>query len=93
MDRVERHHERVTVTRNGKPAVVIISPDDLQEIEETLEVLQDPEAMLEIREALAADDRGDVVEGIEAVRALRPCRMARPPGNTSSALPRRRPVR
>ncbi|MFP5347029.1 MAG: type II toxin-antitoxin system Phd/YefM family antitoxin [Actinomycetes bacterium] len=71
VDRVEREHERVTLTRNGRPAAVLISPDDLAQLEETLEVLADPDALAEIREADAAYARGDVVRGIEAVRALR----------------------
>jgi antitoxin YefM len=71
VDRVECEHERVTVTRNGRPAAVLISPDDLAQLEETLEVLGDPEALAEIREADAAYARGDVVRGVEAVRALR----------------------
>jgi antitoxin YefM len=71
VDRVEHEHERVTLTRNGRPAAVLISPDDLAALEETLEVLGDPEALAEIREADAAYARGDVVRGVEAVRALR----------------------
>ena len=35
VDRVEHQHERVTVTRNGRPVAVIISPADLEELEET----------------------------------------------------------
>ena len=31
IDRVELQHERVTVTRNGRAAAVILSPDDLEE--------------------------------------------------------------
>ena len=30
VDRVEDQHDRVVVTRNGKPAAVLISPDDLE---------------------------------------------------------------
>ena len=71
VDRVEREHERVTLNRNGRPAAVLISPDDLAQLEETLDVLGDPEALAEIREADAAYARGDVVRGVEAVRALR----------------------
>ncbi|MBB3040405.1 type II toxin-antitoxin system prevent-host-death family antitoxin [Nocardioides sp. LMS-CY] len=71
IDRVEREHERVTVTRNGRAAAVIISPDDLAELEETLAVLSDPQAMADIREADAAYRTGDVVRGADAVRALR----------------------
>ncbi len=72
VDRVEHEHERVTVTRNGRPAAIIISPDDLAQLEETLDVLGDPEALADIREADAAYARGDVVRGIASVRALRP---------------------
>lgn len=70
IDRVEQHHERVTITRNGRDAAVLISPDDLAELEETLSVLSDPEALADIREADAAYDRGDVVRGVEAVHQL-----------------------
>lgn len=72
VDRVEREHERITVTRNGKAAAVILSPDDLAELEETLSVLSDPEALADIREADAAYRDGNVLRGVEAVRALRP---------------------
>lgn len=72
VDRVEHQHERVVITRNGHDAAVLISPEDLAELEETLSVLNDPEALRDIREADAAYARGDVVRGVEAVRGLRP---------------------
>jgi antitoxin YefM len=71
IDRVEQQHERVTITRNGRDAAVLISPDDLAELEETLSVLGDPEALADIREADAAYIRGDVLRGVDAVRGLR----------------------
>jgi prevent-host-death family protein len=70
VDRVERQHERVVITRNGREAAVLISPDDLAELEETLSVLSDPAALADIREADAAYAGGDVVRGVEAVRRL-----------------------
>jgi prevent-host-death family protein len=72
VDRVEHHHERITVTRNGRPVAVLISPADLAELEETLDVLSNPEALADIREADGAYAGGDVVRGTEAVRNLRP---------------------
>lgn len=72
VDRVSKHHERVTVTKNGRPVAVVMSPDDLAALEETLDVLSDPEALADIREADAARAQGNVVRGIDAVRALRP---------------------
>jgi prevent-host-death family protein len=71
VDRVEREHDRVVITRNGREAAVLISAADLAELEETLSVLADPEALADIREADAAYARGDVTRGVEAVRALR----------------------
>ncbi|MGH9045350.1 MAG: type II toxin-antitoxin system Phd/YefM family antitoxin [Acidimicrobiales bacterium] len=71
IDRVEYHHERVIVTRNGHEAAVLISPDDLAEMEETIDVLADPDALADIREADQAYARGDVVRGIDVVRRLR----------------------
>ena len=50
---------------------MILSTDDLAEVEETLTVLGDPQALADIREADAAYAAGDVVRGVEAVRALR----------------------
>ena len=71
VDRVEHQHERVIVTRNGRPAAVLISPDDLAQLEETLDVLSDADALADIREADGAYGRGEVVRGVAAVRALR----------------------
>ncbi len=72
VDRVEREHDRVVITRNGRDAAVLISPEDLQQLEETLSVLSDPDALADIREADAAYQRGDVLRGVDAVRRLRP---------------------
>ena len=72
IDRVELRRERVTVTRDGRPVAVILSPEDPAELEETISVLSDPQALPDIREADAASATGDVVRGVDAVRALRP---------------------
>lgn len=71
VDRVQLHHERVIITRNGQDAAVVISPDDLAELEETISALGDPEVLADIREADAAYGRGDVIRGVDAVRRLR----------------------
>ena len=51
-------HERVTITRNGRPAVVLISVEDLEALEETLAILSDSSLMEAIREGEAALDAG-----------------------------------
>ena len=60
--RVEGTHERVTITRNGHAAAVLISPDDLESLEETLDILSDPEAMARLRQAEAEIAAGDVLD-------------------------------
>ena len=71
VDRVEREHERVVITRNGRDAAVLMSAVDLAELEETLSVLSDPDALADIREADATYAQGNVVRGVDAVRRLR----------------------
>ncbi len=61
-------HERVVITRNGEPAAVLVSPDDLAALEETLEILSDPEAMAELRAARAEVEAGTTVELTELRR-------------------------
>lgn len=51
VDRVEDQHDRVVLTRNGKPAAVLISHDDLESLEETLSILSDPALMAQIHES------------------------------------------
>lgn len=59
---VEATHERVTITRNGRPAAVLINPADLEALEETLDVLSDPAAMHLLREGEASVAAGDVLD-------------------------------
>lgn len=68
IDLVEHEHERVVLTRHGRPAAVIISADELESLEDTLELLADPSAMAEIEAAREAAARGDVVSADELRR-------------------------
>ena len=49
VDRTAREHERFLVTRNGVPVAVLLSPDDLESLEETVSILQDEALMESIR--------------------------------------------
>jgi antitoxin YefM len=48
-DRVERQHDRILVTRNGRPSFVLMSPDDLESLEVTLDILSDHELVESLR--------------------------------------------
>jgi antitoxin YefM len=58
VDRVAREHDRVVVTRNGRPVAVLISPDELAGLEEALELLSDDDARASLRRAQAEDEAG-----------------------------------
>lgn len=72
VERVRRDHERVVVTKNGRPAAVLISLEDLESMEETLAVLSEPGTLSRVRASRAAGAAGDYIEGVTAVRALLP---------------------
>ena len=60
VDRVESEDDRIIVTRNGRPAAVLLSADDLESLEETLVILSDRELMRKIREGERAAERGEI---------------------------------
>ena len=61
-------HERVVITRNGEPAAVLISPDDLASLEETLEILSDKVLMEQVAQGKAEIDAGETIELAELRR-------------------------
>lgn len=57
-DRVEVEHDRIMVTRNGRPSFVLMSLDDLESLEETLEIVRDDELMQSLRRSRQEAARG-----------------------------------
>ena len=68
-DRVEGQHDRVVVTRKGRPAAVLVSPEDLESLEETLAVLSDPKLMRQVRESEAEFERGEEGATLDDLRS------------------------
>ena len=68
-------HGRTTITKNGRPAAVVLSVDDLESLEETLEVMRDPDTPAQRgrvdEPAGRADGPGRVRR--RARRSVRPC--------------------
>src|SRR2546426_12112906 len=58
VDEVESRDERIVITRKGRPAAVLISQDDLDSWQETLEITSEPALMTQIRRALRQMERG-----------------------------------
>ncbi len=61
IDRVEQQHDRITVTRNGRPAAVLLSPEDLASLEDTLDLLSNPTALAEIEQGRREAKAGKIL--------------------------------
>jgi antitoxin YefM len=74
VDRLEREHGRVVITKHGHPAAVVISVADLESLEETLDVMDSDALLADIREALTELGTGEapVLSKDEALRLIRP---------------------
>jgi antitoxin YefM len=64
-DRAAAEHDHFTVTRNGRPHVMVVSVAEWDELQETLAVLSDPQTRADLAEAAEAAERGDFTTGDE----------------------------
>lgn len=70
LDEVRDTHERVVITRNGRPEAVIIAVSDLEALEETLDLLSTPGAVEQIRQAEADIAAGQAIDADELRRQM-----------------------
>jgi len=70
LNEVRDTHDRVVITRNGRPEAVIISVSDLEALEDTLDLLSTPGAMDQIRAAEAEIARGEAIGADELRRQM-----------------------
>lgn len=70
LDEVRDTHERVVITRNGRPEAVLMAVSDLHAMEETLDLLSTPGALEQIRQAEADIAAGDAIDSAELHRQL-----------------------
>jgi antitoxin YefM len=78
-EEVATTHQRVQITKNGREYVVLVAAEDLDAMEATLELLNEPEAQQRLQAAEAEVSAGDVLDE-PAVRALIAGRPAANPG-------------
>ena len=71
VDEAVATHEQITVTRNGEPAVVVLSVEDFESLVETLAILQNPADRAEFERARREADEGDVIDEEEMASLMR----------------------
>lgn len=69
-DRAEREHEQFTITRNGRPAVVLVSADEWASLQETLFWLSQPGIHEDLAEAEADIAAGRTLDESQVRRSL-----------------------
>lgn len=75
VSRVNRQHERVTVTVHGQASAVIMAVDDVERLEETIAVLADGALIRQLTES-EADVAEGRVEGLDTLAAAMRARRA-----------------
>lgn len=61
LDAVSDRRDHVVVTRNGAPAAALVPIDEYEALEETSEILSDPDALSALEAGLAEIERGETV--------------------------------
>ena len=64
---VQEREEEIVVTRNGKPAAVLVNYDEYERLKETLDILSDPASMRQIAQSRRFYGKGRQGESFEAV--------------------------
>lgn len=64
---VEEREDEIVVTRNGKPAAVLVNYDEYERLKETLDVLSDPVSMKQIAQSRRFYAKGRKGESFEAL--------------------------
>ncbi|MGH7930257.1 MAG: type II toxin-antitoxin system Phd/YefM family antitoxin [Candidatus Binatia bacterium] len=62
---VEEREDEIVVTRNGKPAAVLVNYDEYERLKETLDVLSDPVSMKQIAQSKRFYTKGRRGESFE----------------------------
>ncbi len=68
-DWFENQHGRIVITRQGRPSLVLMSLDELESLEETLDILGDEELMASLRQSEEDAAEGKLIPLQEVISA------------------------
>ena len=64
---LEEREDEIVVTRNGKPAAVLVNYEEYERLKETLDVLSDPASMRQISQSKSFYGKGRQGQSFEAL--------------------------
>ena len=65
IEKVYSTDEEILITKNGRPAAVLVSPDEYEGWKETIEIKSDPDLMGEIKKGLSSLKRKGMMYTLE----------------------------
>ncbi len=71
VDKVNKKLDRVTITVNGQPKAVLLSAEELESIEETLEILSNHKLMKDLKKAEKEIEDGQYITLEELEKELK----------------------
>lgn len=71
VDEIAEKQEHIVITKQGRPKAVVMSSDEFESWQETLEIMADPEAMASIKRGLRDIKAGRVTPYDEVRKRLR----------------------
>lgn len=70
----QTYHERFQISRNGRPAAVLMSQDEYDAMLETMDIMADSELVANLKQAMIEDRDGQGVSGDELEARMLPLR-------------------
>ncbi len=71
VNKVSKNMDRVTITVNGKPKAVVLSPEELESLEETAEVLAIPNILEDLAKSRKEAKKGKLIPLEEVLKDLK----------------------
>lgn len=68
LEEVEKLSKRIVITSHGKAKAVLVNPDELEGLEETIEILRDRRAMASIAKSMKEIKAGKIIPFEDAIR-------------------------
>ena len=64
---VAERDDEIVITRKGRPEAILLSMDEYEGLQETIELLSDPKAMAQLRRSISYFKRGGKGHALEEV--------------------------